>query len=625
MAKRASTAKKVAIEEESPQESIRRAVKKHAANVVPLVKARLIGPDTDTSNQIHPEDQDSAFTEAGALEPPYDPEMLTLLFEHSNALRQNVDSYATNIDGFGHILQPIIDLEDDEANERLTQALVAMGDVAPANDDALADERAKLRKQMIEERAKAQIFFDFCSQDVSFVRLRRQTRQDLEIMGNAYWEVLRDGDNEINEFVYVNSWTVRLLPLDRGLTSYKVKVKTSEISFSEVSRKKRFRRFVQIVENVIVFFKEFGDPRVLSSKSGNYYPSIEALEEAEEGVAPATELIHFKIHSPRSPYGVPRWIGALLAVVGSRQAEEVNFLYFENKSIPPMAVLVTGGKLGADGVKRLEEYIQTHIKGKKNFHKILVLEAEPIAGASAESIGKMRIQIVPLLGAQHTDQLFGKYIADNTDSIGGAFRLPRLLRGDIRDFNRSTADAALVFAERQVFEPERAEFDFLFNRHILPELGIATLKFRSLSPVARDPVQMAEMIRNLVNANVLTPEEGRALAEDVFNRAFKKVNKAWAKQPMPMTLAGMGELDESPTAPPELPQEAATPPKGGRGQTKKIAKRAVQEALHLVALRKVMKFAENELAREARDESIQDAREEDTIRLSRAEFEELVA
>ncbi len=625
MANRASTAKKVAIEEESREQTLRRVVKKHAADVVPIVKARLIGPDTETSNQVHREDEQTAFTEAGALEPPHDPEMLVLLFEHSNALRQNVDSYATNIDGFGHVLQPIIDLDDDEGTERLLQAIAAMGEAAPANDDAINEAKTKFRNRIIEDRAKAQLFFDFCSQDISFVRLRRQTRQDLEITGNAYWEVLRDADGEINEFVYVNGWTVRLMPLDKGLTSYKVKVKTSEISFSDVPRRKRFRRFVQIVEQQTVFFKEFGDPRCISANTGAIYPNAAALEEAEEGIRPATELIHFKIHSPRSPYGVPRWIGALLAVVGSRQAEEVNFLYFENKSIPPMAVLVTGGKLGADGVKRLEEYIETHIKGKKNFHKILVLEAEPIAGASADSIGKMRIQIVPLLGSQHTDQLFGKYIADNTDAIGGAFRLPRLLRGDIRDFNRSTADAALVFAERQVFEPERAEFDFLFNRHILPELGIATLRFRSNSPVARDPVQMAEMIRNLVNANVLTPEEGRALAEDVFNKSFRKVNKAWAKQPMPMTLAGMGELDESPTAPPDLPQDAAVPPKGGRGQTKKIAKRAVHEALHLVALRKVMKFAENELARDTRTEAIGEAQEEDTVRLSRTEWDQLVA
>ncbi|MCL2726706.1 MAG: phage portal protein, partial [Polyangiaceae bacterium] len=35
------------------------------------------------------EDSSTAFTSAGALQPPYDPEALCLLVEHSNSLRQN--------------------------------------------------------------------------------------------------------------------------------------------------------------------------------------------------------------------------------------------------------------------------------------------------------------------------------------------------------------------------------------------------------------------------------------------------------------------------------------------------------------------------------------------------------
>lgn len=596
-------------------EDLRGAVDGHHENVVGLVKAQLIGPDIEVSNQLQREDAQTAFTEAGAIEPPYDPEMLCMLFEHSNALRQNVDAYATNIDGFGHMLLPVIDLDADDANERVVQAVIAEGRSKPATEEQIQEERKRLRDIMSEEAVRAQIFFDFCSQDVSFVSLRRMTRQDLEVMGNGYWEVLRDGDGEINEFVYVPGFTVRLLPLDRQLTEYRVFVKTSEIRYEEVPRKRRFRRYVQIVESKVVFFKEFGDPRVISSATGAVYPSVEALSATEDGARPATEIIHFKIHSPRSPYGVPRWIGALLAVLGSRQAEEVNFLYFENKSIPPMAVLVTGGKLSTDAAKRLEEYIATHIRGKKNFHKILILEAEPMPGANPDSVAKMRIQIVPLLGAQHTDGLFQNYIGNNSDAVGGAFRLPRLLRGDIRDFNRSTADAALIFAERQVFEPERTEFDHLFNRRILPELGIRSLRLKSLSPVARDPVQMADMIRNLVNANVLTPEEGRVLCEDVFNRPFRKIKRKWVKQPMPMTLAGMGDLDDAPTNPPELPQEAAVPPVGGRGQEKRRGTLA-DEALRLVALKKIMAHAEAELAKAERQKAGKLALEEETVQVS---------
>ena len=57
------------------------------------------------------------------------------------------------------------------------------------------------------------------------------------------------------------------------------------------------------------------------------------------------------------------------SVLGSRQAEEVNFLYFENKSVPPLALLVSGGRLSAQSIPRIESFIENHIRGKRNFHK----------------------------------------------------------------------------------------------------------------------------------------------------------------------------------------------------------------------------------------------------------------
>ena len=63
-----------------------------------------------------------AFSEA-VVDPPYDLETLCLLLEHSNALRPNVDAYATNIDGFGHKLQAAIDLDAEDADERVAECI----------------------------------------------------------------------------------------------------------------------------------------------------------------------------------------------------------------------------------------------------------------------------------------------------------------------------------------------------------------------------------------------------------------------------------------------------------------------------------------------------------------------
>ena len=130
------------------------------------------------------------------------------------------------------------------------------------------------------------------------------------------------------------------------------------------------------------------------------------------------------------------------------------------------------------------------------------------------------------------------YDERNIDKVGSSFRLPRLLRGESKDFNRATAEWVLRFAEEQVFEPERDHFDFLMNR-LLADMVIRFWRFRSQAPVTRDPGRMTEMVERLVRVGVLTPEEGRELAGDIFNREFRKLGDDWTSRPLILTLAGI--------------------------------------------------------------------------------------
>ena len=514
-----------------------------------ILKAVVVGARVqEPASRAGGEEVAAAFASAGALQPPYDPEALCLLVEHSNSLRQNVDAYATNIDGFGFRFEPALDFEAEDARQKVADALtlerLSARDagtlpeglpVAPTADEVSA-RLGELRQLARGERARLDAFFDFCCFDHSFVDLRRRTRQDLEVTGNAFWEVLRDGKGDLARLVYVPSYTVRLLPLDREAVEVAERVRVSPISFDTVSARRRLRRYVQIQGAERVFFKSFGDPRVISRMTGRAFPDVATLRAAAPEDGPATELLHFAIHSPRSPYGVPRWVGTLLSVLGSRQMEEVNYLYFENKSVPPMALLVSGGRLSESSVPRIERFIEENLKGKANFHKILILEAD---GAGTGDGGRAKIELRPLTDAQQQDALFQVYDERNIDKVGSAFRLPRMLRGESKDFNRATAESALRFAEDQVFQPERDEFDFLMNRKVLADMGVRFWRFRSQTPVTRDPERMTEMVERLVRVGVLTPEEGRLLAGDIFNREFRKIGDDWTKRPITLTLAGI--------------------------------------------------------------------------------------
>jgi capsid portal protein len=97
-----------------------------------------------------------------------------------------------------------------------------------------------------------------------------------------------------------------------------------------------FRRYAQISPGTLerVYFKEFGDPRIIDPKTGEVAPDLPFEEQA-------TEIYMDAQYIPGHLYGVPKWIGILPAILGSREAEEVNLNFFRENAIPAMAVLVS--------------------------------------------------------------------------------------------------------------------------------------------------------------------------------------------------------------------------------------------------------------------------------------------
>lgn len=102
------------------QEAVR-----ETGEVIPLVKAHLVGREqvADSNVVTGRDDAQTVFASTGAVPPPYDPDTLCALLENSNSLRQNIDAYVTNIDAFGHRFEPVIDLDADDADQRIANAI----------------------------------------------------------------------------------------------------------------------------------------------------------------------------------------------------------------------------------------------------------------------------------------------------------------------------------------------------------------------------------------------------------------------------------------------------------------------------------------------------------------------
>lgn len=496
------------------------------------------------NSQATPEQDQANFTTAGAITPLYDPYYLCWLHTVSSALEPNVRAYAVNIEGYGHQFVPVVNLDQrDETDKRIRETLrtehVAEGLDGRVTEQELAARKSQIEAEMANELPELTAFFDYCSYECSFVELRERTRVDLEVIGYAFWEVLRDHESKPAQVVQVPAVSTRLMPLDREVISFD---QVQQIGLTQRTRRmrRRFRRFVQVVMGFNqTYFKEFGDPRTISSRSNRVYASLEALEETEPGVPPATELIYFKIHSPLTPYGVPRWVGAWLCVKGSRAAEEVNYDYLNNKAIPPGILAISGGKL-AEGMRSvIEKHIEERIKGLENFNKLLILEADVGANSNPAAGGRVRIEWIPMTQAQQKDALFGEYDAANRQKIGQTFRLSKILRGDSEVINRSVAESSLEHAEQQVFHPERVKIDHIINRTLLAALEIRYWHYKSNSPLAKNPQTITEMMVALVMAGILTINEARIHISDALNLRLPPRTEKWADQPIALSAAGV--------------------------------------------------------------------------------------
>ena len=542
-----------------PADKLRKSARFKAFEVGEVQKAELpLG-----SNAIaYPEDLSEQFGMVGALEPPYLPDAMNEIAEASSTLPQSIAAMRTNIEGFGFHLDPVINPDNDDAAEKIKSVLIIekgmqsgwkaeyLGQGRTSLDptpEEIQERKLRIKAEMAIEKARIEAFFESCTVDYSFTQLRGKKRTDEETTGNGYWEIVRDQNGFPSLFFYIPSFSVRLMPLDSYPTQVVWPRKSTPISYMAQPILKSFRRFVQIHETQQRFFKQYGDPRVVSSKSGQIFNTVQDLLAHDASDRPATEILHFALNNERGAYGMPRYTGALMAVMGTTAAEEVNYLYFDNKSVPPMALLVSGAHVKPGAVKRIEDYIENSLKGRQHFHKMLIIEAEafPTPGVHSSNV---RMHLMPLTSAQQRDGLFLQYIEQNTDRVGQAFRLPRILRGDIRDFNRATGEAALRFAEHQVFQPERQIFDDVMNLQIFPAMGWKYWKFASNSPIASDPQTMSTIIQGLTVAGILTPAEAREMIEQVLNKNLQKIDSEWVNQPLTLTIS---QLAHPPAAGPQ--------------------------------------------------------------------------
>jgi PBSX family phage portal protein len=451
---------------------------------------KVEAPST-TTRQIY-EDEFKNLYNNEVIEPPYNLKELKRIAEYSTILQQCVDAYRTNIVGFGFQPEYTFDINAKGVSE---------------NE----------KKQAENEWIRLEEFIKYLHFDESAETIFGYALDDREKTGNGFVEVLRDGLGNPAGIEYIDCQNMRVC-------SYTDPVEV-EFTITEngvpkkIKRLKKFRRYVQMVNGKKVFFKEYGDPRIMNLATGKFDDNTpEHLR--------ATEVIHFKIGS--GTYGVPRWIGHIVSLYGARKAEELNYMYFKQGRHTPAAIIVENGMLSETSFNQLQEYMNS-IEGVENAHKFLLLEAEGIETTTETGMDKpapVKVQIKSLAEVLQQDALFLEYDKKTRDKLRSAFRLPPLYTGEAHEYNRATADTARKITEEQVFQPERKYLSNKLNTLFLPALELQRVKITLKGPDFRDPVEIAKVLTPFINAGAASPNDLR----DLLGRVLGKTLEEWPEE-----------------------------------------------------------------------------------------------
>jgi len=489
------------------------------------MRALVIGVDkvaeTDAeSQQILDDPFKTEYLGNKIIAPPYNLQVLSTMYENSSELGQCLDAMEINIEGFGFHLRRAI------------------------KDSVLREGTDELRKEVETEKLNLTNFFNNIALDgESFTRLRRKTRRDIESCGNGYWEIIPDTNKSTEGMAevaaalnHIPAHTMRITKADTKAIETKqlqpMVQADGSVEMQIVTVRRRFRMFVHKRNNKNVFFKEFGDPRVLNYETGEYETAKKKVPKNKH----ANPVIHFSIYSSRSPYGIPRWVGQLFSILGSRSAEEINFKTLRSNNIPSMMVLVSNGMLTDGSIKRIEEFVETQIAGSGNYSKFLLLEAESADEEGLGNAGTMKLHAEPLTSVQHTDQLFQEYDKNNSDKVRRSFRLPPMFVGRADDYTRATAESSRKLADEQVFAPERSEVDHVVNYKLLPPLAVKYHQFVSNSPNTTDNKELAQILNYAEKTGGITPNIARIIISDIFGTDLGSVDPEKFDGDIPFTL-----------------------------------------------------------------------------------------
>jgi PBSX family phage portal protein len=311
-------------------------------------------------------------------------------------------------------------------------------------------------------------FFSLVNPNEDLTMMLEKVFIDFEGCGCGYMEVTRNKDDKVNGLYHINATTMRWS-----------KDKT---------------KLIQKVGTKYVYFKIFGDDRILNKNTGNFVQGVRDVEDA------ANEVIVINQYSWRSVYyGLPEWLPSTYAMFGEMKEREYNIDFFLNFGVPAYAVILKGVSLNADVTEEIKKFFETTLK--ESNHKTLNL-----------AVPKDGEVIFEPLNVQEKDASFRMYHKDNINTVLSAHRVPPYRVGIVIEGNLGgsvSKDTDRIYLD-SVINPRQKKFAWVINELIIKRgFGIEGWTFQFEDINVADAKQDAEINKYYFDMGVLSPNEIR--------------------------------------------------------------------------------------------------------------------
>lgn len=323
-------------------------------------------------------------------------------------------------------------------------------------------------KEALAELTKLEDFFSAINEKHSWLTVRKKIRFDRFVCGNGYAEVLRDADTQEPDLIYwLSAVWMRITPLDKDPTlTFTFLPRNGKLRPTAIYR--RFRRFARAIPgNPIIYFKEFGDPRIVDRDTGAYVTDDQGrcLHEPAPYPNKATEIWWFRDAVGGEPYGVPPWVACMADIRGRYLSSWVNYDTLDHGGMPPWLLLVYG-RLSKGTRKYLLKLIDKW-RDPKAYSDPGVIEIEPnLLSFNTSGGAKAGAEFQSMRDMRSEESMFPGYRRETRETVAMVLRIPQLLFGVI-DGAGGANYAALEVAENQVFSPIRSAGDERYNVELI--------------------------------------------------------------------------------------------------------------------------------------------------------------